>query len=155
MVFNAIALWLLIASVPLWIYRWFLFSRLTARERQMFKRLVAQRHESAFMFAARMAGYLIVLALSVFVVVFGLRYLKNGNLGLSTYSDTIRSRMYSGIDPVDHMLDSFHYDQMLPVAALTTILFLTASFTLATAAVRDISLIRRMQKKVRKVTSKA
>ncbi|EAV43211.1 hypothetical protein SIAM614_20346 [Stappia aggregata IAM 12614] len=155
MVFNAIAVWLLIASVPLWICRWFLFSRLTARERLMFKRLVAQRHESAFMFAARMAGYLIVLAFCVFVVVFGLRYLKNGNLGITTYSDIIRSRFYSGIDPLDHMIDSYHYDQMLPVAVLTTILFLTVSFTLATAALRDISLIRRMQKKVRKVTSRA
>lgn len=153
MVFNAIAVWLLIASVPLWIYRWFLFSRLTARERQMFKRLVAQRHESAFMFALRMAGYLIVLAFSVFVVLFGLRYLKDGDLGITTYSDTIRSRLYSGIGPVDNALDKFHYDQMLPVAALTTILFLTVSFTLATAALRDISLIRRLLRKVRQLAS--
>ncbi|MEE4015238.1 hypothetical protein V1T76_24455 [Roseibium sp. FZY0029] len=155
MVFNAIAIWLLIASVPLWICRWVLFSRLTDRERLMFKRLVAQRHETAFMFAVRMAGYLIVLAFSIFVVLFGLRYLKDGDLGITTYSDMIRSRLYSGIGPVDNALDSFYYDQMLPVAALTTIVFLTVSFTLATAALRDISLIRRMQKKVRKVTPRA
>ncbi|UES49865.1 hypothetical protein [Roseibium aggregatum] len=153
MVFNAIAVWLLIASVPLWIYRWFLFSRLTARERLMFKRLVAQRHESSFVFAVRMAGYLIALAVAVFFVVFGLQYLKYGNFGITTYSDTIRSRFYSGIEPVDQALDSYHYDQMLPVAALTTILLVTVAFTLVTAAIRDISLIRRLQKKVKKLAS--
>ena len=151
--FNAIAVWLLIASVPLWMYRWALFFRLTTRERLMFKRLVAQRHESSFVFALRMAGYLIILAVAVFFVVFGLRYLKNGNLGITTYRETISSRFYSGIEPLDHALDSFHYDQILPVAALTTILLVSVSFSLVSAALRDISLIRRLQKKLKKLTS--
>ena len=120
MVFHAIATWLLIAAVPLWIYRWYAYGRLDARERLVFRRLLKHRHERAVIFALRVFGFLVALAVAVFVVVFGLRYLKYGSLEFGPFSDMIHSRLYSGIDPFDRLLNDFHYHQPLPIAVLTT-----------------------------------
>lgn len=151
MVFNAIAFWLLIAAVPLWAYRWLLYSRLDLRERQMIRRLIVRRHERAFGFGLRVFGYLLALAVMVIAVIFTLRYLKHGTIGFSAYSDTIRSRFYSGIDPIDQTLDAWHYDQMLPVAVFMTILALSIGFTLVATALRDIVVIRKLRRKLRRL----
>ncbi|KZM48942.1 hypothetical protein [Labrenzia sp. OB1] len=154
MVFNVIAVWLLVAAIPLWIYRWIVYSRLSGAERGIFKRLVSRRKERAIGFALRIFGFLAVFAASVIIVVFGLRYLKHGTLPLDPYREIIRSRVYSGVEPVDQVLDTFHYDQLLPVAILTTCLLLSIAFTLVAAALRDISLIGRLRRKIHNVTQR-
>lgn len=148
MVFNAIAVWLLIGAIPLWAYRWLIYSRLEPREKQIFRRIVLHRHERAVYFALRMFGYLVALAIAVMAVVFGLRYLKHGNLEVGAYRDMIRSRYYSGVGPFDEALNTFHYDQMLPVALLTTCALLSIAFTLVASALRDISTIRKLTRKL-------
>jgi len=148
MVFTAIAFWLLVAAVPLWAYRWVAYSRMSPDEKLIFKRLVSRRHENAVGFALRIFGFLVALSAAVIVVVFGLRYLKYGRFELSPYRDLIRSRFYSGVDPFDRALDTFHYDQMLPVAILTTCLLLSVAFTLVSAALRDITVMHRLRRKM-------
>jgi hypothetical protein len=148
MVFHAIGVWLLVAAIPLWIYRWYVFSRLEGRERRIFKRIVKRRHENAYAFALQMFGFLIALAAAVILLVLGLRYIKQGSLELGAYRETIRNRLYSGIDPVDRMLDTYHYDQFLPVAIVTTCALLSVAFTLVATALRDISLMSRLNKKL-------
>ncbi|PVB59783.1 hypothetical protein [Labrenzia sp. 011] len=147
MVFNAIAFWLLVAAVPLWIYRWFAYSRLSAAEKQLFKRLVARRHERSIGFALRIFGFLTAFTAAVFVVVFGLRYLKYGTFHIPLYRDMFHTRLYSDVEPVDQALDTLQYDQVLPIAILTTCLLLSIAFTLVAAALRDINLIRRLHRK--------
>ncbi|MES0880612.1 hypothetical protein [Roseibium sp. SCP14] len=148
MVFHAIGMWLLAASIPLWIYRWIVYSKLDERERLIFKRIIKQRHESAFAFALRMFGYLVALAAAVVILVLGLRYFKHGTAQIGAYRETIRGRLYSGYEPVDQMLDTFHYDQLLPIAILTTCALLSVAFTLVATALRDISTVRRLNRKV-------
>jgi len=153
MVFHVIALWLLVLSVPLWGYRWFVFSKLDTRERSVFKRIVTRRHESAFAFGARIFGFLVALAVAVILFVYGLRYLKQGSVEIGPYKETIRSRLYSGMEPVDQALNSFHYEQPLPIAILTTCFLLSVAFTLVATALRDISLIGRLRQKLEKLQS--
>lgn len=148
MVFHVIGTWLLVASVPLWIYRWFVYSKLDDRERLIFKRLLKHRYESAFAFGARIFGFLVVLAVAVIVLVVGLRYLKYGSIQIGAYREVMRNRLYSGVEPVDQALDTFHYDQLMPVAILTTCLLLSVAFTLVSTAVRDIFVVSRLHKKV-------
>jgi len=148
MVFHAIGTWLLIAAIPLWLYRWYAYARLDPRERLVFQRLLKHRHERAAIFALRIFGFLVALAIGTFVVVFGLRYLKYGTLEFSTFSELIHSRIYSGFDPFDRLLDQFHYQQPLPLAVLTTCAVLSVAFTLVTTALRDIVLMRRLRKKI-------
>jgi hypothetical protein len=148
MVFHVIGMWLLAAAIPLWIYRWFVYSKLDSRERLIFKRLLKHRYENAFAFGARIFGFLVALAVAVILLVFGLRFLKHGSLQIGAYRDMMRNRLYSGVEPVDQALDAFHYDQLLPVALLTTSLFLSVAFTLVATAIRDIIVVRRLNKKV-------
>lgn len=148
MVFHAIGMWLLVAAVPLWIYRWYVFSRLDARERRIFKRIVKRRHENAYAFALQMFGYLLALAAAVILLVMGLRYIKQGSLEFGAYRDVMRNRLYSGVDPIDQALDAYHYDQMLPIAIITTCALLSVAFTLVATALRDVSLMSRLNRKL-------
>jgi hypothetical protein len=148
MVFTAIAVWLLVASVPLWGYRWFLYSRLDGQERRIFKRLVAKRYESAFRFGARIFGFLVALATAVILFGYGLGYLKQGSFQIGSYKDTIKNQLYSGLDPVDRALDFLHYDQPLPIAVLTKCLLLSIVFTLVSTAFRDIYVLHRLGRKL-------
>ncbi|MCR9061862.1 MAG: hypothetical protein NXI02_31345, partial [Rhodobacteraceae bacterium] len=45
-------------------------------------------------------------------------------------------------------LDAYHYDQFLPVAILTTCALLSVAFTLVATALRDISMMSRLNKKL-------
>lgn len=155
MVFHVIAVWLLAASVPLWAYRWFIYSNLDIREREVFKRLLARRTESAFRFGARIFGFLVALATAVILLVFTLRYLKQGSVELGVFSQTVRSRLYFGMEPIDQALNSYHYDQALPVAVLTVCLLLTVAFTLTAAALRDISMIKKLHRKLQRLRDRS
>jgi len=148
MVFHAIGVWLLVAAVPLWIYRWYAFSKLDARERRIFTRIVRRRHENAYAFALQMFGFLLALAAAVIVLVMGLRYIKQGSIEFGAYRETIRNRLYSGVDPIDRALDAYHYDQLMPIAIITTCALLSVAFTLVATALRDISLMSRLNKKL-------
>lgn len=148
MVFHAIGMWLLAASIPLWIYRWIVYSKLDEQERLVFRRIIKRRHENAFSFAFRMFGYLVALAAAVFLLVLGLRYFKYGSLQIGAYRETIRGRLYSGYEPIDQTLDLLHYDQLLPIAILTTCALLSVAFTLVATALRDISTVSRLRKKL-------
>ncbi|MEO9529191.1 hypothetical protein [Roseibium sp.] len=154
MVFHAIAIWLLVASVPLWVYRWVVYVGLNARERAIFRRLVTSRAESAFRFGARMFGFLVVLASAVMLLVYTLRYLKQGSIEIGVFKQTVRGRLYSGMDPVDQALNSYHYEQSLPIAVLTTCLLLSVAFTLVAAALRDISILGRLRRKLKKLQTR-
>ncbi|MET1411831.1 hypothetical protein ABVF61_06170 [Roseibium sp. HPY-6] len=149
MVFHAIGMWLLAAAIPLWVYRWYAYSKLEPPERRIFTRIVKRRHENAYAFALQMFGYLIALAAAVILLVMGLRYIKQGSLEVGAYRETIRNRLYSGVDPIDRALDAYHYDQLLPIAIITTCALLSVAFTLVATALRDISLMSRLHKKLR------
>lgn len=151
MVFHTIAVWLLVASVPLWAYRWYLYARLEDRERGVFKRIITKRYESAFRFGARVFGYLVALAVAVLLFVYTLGYLKTGHVQVGAYSETIRSRMYIGLEPIDQALNTYHYEQPLPVAILITCFVLSVVFTLVATALRDISTILRLRKKLKRI----
>jgi len=148
MVFHAIAVWLLVASVPLWGYRWLVYLRLAPRERAVFKRLVTRRHESAVGFGARIFGFLVALAGAVVLLVYGLGYLKEGSVQITSYKTLVRSRLYSGLEPVDQALNSYHYDQPVPLAIVTACFLLAVGFTLVSSALRDISVISRLRRKL-------
>lgn len=148
MVFHTIAVWLLLASVPLWAYRWYLYSRLEGRERDVFKRIITKRYESAFRFGACVFGYLVALAAAVILFVYGLSYLKKGHVQIGAYSETVRSRMYVGLEPIDQALNTYHYEQPLPVAILITCFALSVVFTLVATALRDISTINKLNRKL-------
>ncbi len=154
MVFHAIGMWLLAAAVPLWVCRWYMFFKLEERERAVFRRLVSRRLESPYYFALRIFGFLVALAISVLVLTTGLRYLKSGSLEVGTFSDNLRGRLYSGVEPVDQVLDAFHYDQLLPVALVTTSALLAIAFTLVATALRDIVMIRKLDRKLEKLRSR-
>jgi multisubunit Na+/H+ antiporter MnhC subunit len=151
MVFHTIAVWLLVASVPLWGYRWYVFFGLEPRERAIFRRIVTKHYESAFRFGARVFGYLVALAIAVMLFVYTLGYLKKGQIQIGAYKETIRSRLYSGLEPVDQALNTLHYEQPLPVAILITCLVLSVVFTLVAIALRDISLLSRLRRKLTRV----
>lgn len=148
MVFHAIAMWLLAAAVPLWIYRWYVYSRLDARERAIYTRIVKQRYESAYAFALQIFGFLVAVSTAVILLVIGLRYIKQGSIEFGAYRETMRNRLYSGVDPIDSALDAYHYDQLLPVAIVTTCALLSVTFTLVATALRDISLMSRLNRKL-------
>jgi hypothetical protein len=148
MVFHVIGVWLLAAAIPLWIYRWLVYFKLNNQERLIFRRLIKRRYESAIVFALRIFGFLIALAAAVILLVSVLRYLKYGTLQFGAYRDTMRNRLYSGVDPVDQALDAFHYDQLLPVAILTTCVLLSVAFSLVGTAIRDIFVVRRLHRKL-------
>lgn len=152
MVFHAIAFWLLVLAVPLWGYRWFLYHGLAPRERLVFRRIVRQHHENTYLFGLRIFGFLAAVAATVFALVLGLRYLKTGSTELGAYRDMMRTRLYSGMDPVDSALDTFHYDQIAPIAVLTACFVLAVGFTLVSAALRDISLIKRLRRKLVRIS---
>ncbi|TYC55716.1 hypothetical protein FMN50_11800 [Rhodobacterales bacterium] len=153
MVFHTLIVWLLVAAFPLWVVRWVLYLRLAPRERTMFARLVTNRHESAVMFGLRLFGFLVGLAVAIMALIFTLGYLKDGVLRIGAFRDYIRGHTYSGLEGVDRAIDTFHYNQYLPVALLTTAALLTIAFTLVMAASRDIVLIRRLNGKIRRLTS--
>ncbi len=148
MVFQAIGFWLLIAAGPLWAFRWLVYARLNGRERKAFKRLADRRYESPFAFALRIFGYLVALATLAVLLMFTLRYFKHGSLEIGTYREMVGSRFYSGLDPVDQALNTFHYNQLMPVAVLTTCAVLSIAFTLVATALRDISLIHRLRSRL-------
>ena len=148
MVFHVIGMWLLILSIPLWIYRWVAYSRLDDRERAIFKRLLKHRYENALAFGFRIFGFLVAVAVAVIVLVVGLRFLKYGSIQIGAYRDVMRNRLYSGVEPVDQALNTFHYDQLLPIAILTTCALLSVAFTLVATALRDIFVVLRLNKKV-------
>ncbi len=153
MVFGVIATWLLVGAVPLWLCRWYLYLGLSPRERQIFRNLLQNRYDSAVAFAFRVFGFLFALAVAVLALVFGLGFLKHGSLEIRPFRDLFSSRMYSGYEPVDQALDMYHYHQPLPVAVLTTIVVLSIAFTLVAAALRDIALIRRLKRKLKRLES--
>ncbi|MEP2705058.1 MAG: hypothetical protein ABJQ71_13835 [Roseibium sp.] len=148
MVFQAIGFWLLVLAIPLWAYRWYLVSALDPRERNAFRRLIKQRHEHAVKFGTKVFGYLILIAVGVMTLVFSLTYLKHGAVRIGSYRETMRGRLYSGLDTFDNALDTFHYDQVLPVAVITTCLVLSIGFTLVTTALRDMSVIRQLKRRI-------
>ncbi|MEP3048352.1 MAG: hypothetical protein ABJL55_23560 [Roseibium sp.] len=154
MVFQVIGFWLLVLAIPLWAYRWYLVAALDPRERSAFRRLIKQRHEHAVKFGTKVFGYLIIIAVAVMTLVFGLTFLKHGAVRIGSYRDTMRGRLYSGVDTVDQALDTFHYDQILPIAVITTCLVLTLGFTLVTTALRDISVVRQLKKRLANLLKK-
>lgn len=151
MVFQTIGLLLLAVAVPLWVYRWSLYAGLTDRERQMFRRLVSNRSQSAVRFGLRLFGFLLALAIGAILLVYALAYIKGGTFDFGTYRSHFRAHYYSGIAPVDQVVDAFHYNQVMPLAALNVIILLSVSFTLVMAAIRDITLIRRLKQKLRRL----
>lgn len=155
MVFQAIGFWLLVLAIPLWMYRWYIVVALDPRERAIFKRLIKQRHEHIVKFGTKVFGYLIIIAASVLGLVFGLAYLKHGAVRIGSYRDMMRSRIYSGVDSVDYALDTFHYDQILPIAIFTTCLVLSIGFALVTTAIRDISVIKQLKRRIASLVNKS
>lgn len=155
MVFHAIAFWLLVLAVPLWAYRWFLYRTLALREQLLFRRIIRQRHENTYLFGLRVFAFLVAIALAVLVLVFTLRYFKHGTVELGLFRDLVRSRLYFGVDPIDRTLDMVHYDQTAPIAILTTCLVLAVAFTLVSAALRDIAIIKRLRKKLERLIAPA
>ena len=107
-----------------------------------------RRHENAYAFALQMFGFLLALAAAVILLVIGLRYIKQGSLEFGAYRDVMRNRLYSGVDPIDQALDAYHYDQMLPIAIITTCALLSVAFTLVATALRDVSLMSRLNRKL-------
>ncbi|GAA0774908.1 hypothetical protein E1180_01375 [Roseibium denhamense] len=151
MVFNTISFWLLVLAVPLWAMRWRFYGLMSAREKQIFKRLVSRRHESGLGFAARIFGFLVALAAAVITLVLGLRYLKHGTVEIGAYKEVMRSRIYSGVEPVDQALDIVHYNQLFPIAVLTTCAVLSIAFALVATGLRDISTINRLRRRVERL----
>lgn len=151
MVFQAIGFWLLILAIPLWVYRFYLSSRLKPREHKAFKRLLQRADEKVLVFAARLFGFLVALSASVLALIALLGYIKYGDSQIGSYRDVVRNRIYSGVDTVDYALDTFHYDQWLPIAILSTCALLTVSFTLVGTALRDVSLLNRLHNRLKKI----
>lgn len=151
MVFQAIGFWLLVLAIPLWAYRFYLSSRLEPRERDAFKRLLQRADEKALVFGIKLFGFLVALSASVLALIAVLGYIKYGNSQIGSYREVVRNRIYSGVDTVDNALDTFHYDQWLPIAILITCALLTISFTLVGTALRDISLLRRLHSRLKKI----
>lgn len=148
MVFHTIAICLLITAVPLWIVRLAFFLGLEKRERQIFRNLVKRRFENAVGFALRIFGYLFAVSAAIVILVFGVRYIKFGSLKITPYRELIHTRLYSGVDPIDNILDAIHYNQIMPVAVISTCLLLSIAFTLVMVALRDIVLMRRLSRKI-------
>lgn len=151
MVFQTIGLLLLAAAIPLWLYRWFVYNGLTARERKVFRHLVSNRNQSGIRFALEVFCYLLTLAIAAILLVYALAYVKGGTFDFGTYKSHFRAPYYSGIEPVDQVVDAFHYNQILPLAALNIIILLSVSFALVMTAIRDIVLIRRLKRKLRRL----
>jgi len=151
MVFQAIGFWLLMLCVPLWAYRFSLSSKLTKREYRTFKRLIERADERIFFFAVRLFAFLVVLSAAVIGLISGLSYFKHGTSQMGSYRELVRSRYYSGVDMVDEALDTFHYDQWFPIAVLTTCALLSISFTLVGAALREISILRRLHSRLKHI----
>ena len=151
MVFQAIGFWLFVLAIPLWAYRFFLSLRLTSRERKVFKHLRQRADDKALVFAIKLFAFLVGLGASVLGLVALLGYIKYGSAQIGSYREIVRNRLYSGVDTVDQALDTFHYNQWLPVALLITCALLTIGFTLVGAALRDISLLRRLRARLRKI----
>lgn len=152
MVFQAIGFWLLMLSIPLWAYRFSLSARLNRREYRIFRRLIEKADERIFFFAVRLFGFLVAISVGVMALVAGLGYAKNGSTDFGAYREVVKSRLYSGVDMVDEALDTFHYDQWFPIAVLTTCALLSISFTLVGAALREISILRRLRQRLQRVT---
>ncbi|MBN9673535.1 hypothetical protein [Roseibium aggregatum] len=148
MVFHGIGMWLLVLSAPLWAYRWLAFLRLDAKGRRIFKHIVSHRHENPYGFALRAFAFLVAMAAGVTLFIFTLASLKTNSFEIGAFREYARRRLYSGNDPVDRFLDTFHYDQFLPIAILTTCALLAVAFTLVATALRDISIIRRLRGKL-------
>lgn len=154
MVFNVIILLLFAAAIPLWGYRQYVFLSLEPRARGMFKRLAA-RLESAIGFAIRTFLTLLVIAGAVVVLVNVLSYIKDGRLADQAYSDVVRNRLYSGLDSVDPHIDTFLYEQSMPVMFVLTCLLLSIGLTLVLKPIEDIRLLKRLQKKLKRVQERS
>lgn len=151
MVFQAIGFWLLVLAIPLWAYRFFLTYKLDSRELKAFKRLLKRMEEKAVFFALKLFAFLVALSACVLALIATLGYIKYGDTKIGTYREVVRNRIYSGVDSVDTALDTFHYDQWLPVAILITCALLSISFTLVGTALRDISLLHRLHARLRNI----
>lgn len=154
MVFNTIILLLFAAAIPLWIYRQFIVMNLEPRARGMFKRLSA-RLESPVGFAIRLFVTLLVVAGSVVVLVNVLSYIKNGRLADQAYSDVVRNRLYSGIDSIDPHIDTYLYEQAMPVVVILTCLLLSVALTLVLKALEDIRLLKRLRRKLKQYADRS
>ncbi len=151
MVFQAIGFWLLVLAIPLWAYRFYLTYKLDSRELKAFKRLLQRAEEKALVFALKLFAFLVALSACVLGLIAILGYIKYGDSKIGTYREVIRNRIYSGVDTVDSALDTFHYDQWLPIAILIICALLSISFTLVGTALRDISLLRRLHARLQKI----
>lgn len=149
MVFNTIILLLFAAAIPLWIYRQYIILSLEPRARGMFKRLSA-RLESAVGFAIRTFLTLLVIAGAVVILVNVLSYIKDGRLADQAYSDVVRNRLYSGLDSVDPHIDTYLYEQSMPVMFVLTCLLLSIGLTLVLKPIEDIRLLKRLKKKLQR-----
>ncbi len=154
MVFNTIVLLLFAAAIPLWICRQYLIAKLEPRARAIFKRLAA-RQESAIGFAFRTFLVLLAFAASVVGLVYGLSFIKEGRIIGSSYRDIIRNRLYSGIDSVDPHIDTYLYEQSLPLVIILTCLLLAISLTLVLKAIHDISVLSRLKRRLKNLIEKS
>ncbi|MTH99584.1 hypothetical protein [Roseibium sp. RKSG952] len=149
MVFNTISLVLVILAIPLWAYRQSVYLRLSLPERGVFKRIIRKRHEPAWSFGLKLYGVL-VLAVSIFALfIYGLRYIKRGDVYSKDYSSVMSNRLYSGHSGFDESLDSMLYNQHFLIMILVTCLFLTISLMLFLMPFRDLLVMKRLKRILR------
>lgn len=143
-VLNAIALLLLIGSLPIWAYRMALYAGLDGQAKAIFKRL-CRRNESALMFGLRTFGLLVAFAAFLMLIMFGLSLVKYGSLRPMNYREVVSHRLYSGFDTVDPHIDAVLYNQHLGIMAVTSCLLLAIGLTVFLTPLRDIDLIKRLK----------
>ncbi|MEJ8472618.1 hypothetical protein [Roseibium algae] len=147
---TTISLIMIAIAVPLWAYRTICFYRLNYRAKSILRRLIA-RHESVTLFGTRVFGFLVVLSGVIFSFLYALAYLKTGRLHFHTFKDIFPRRIYSGINNIDSHIDALLYDQIMPIMVLVTAFMLSFSFTVLMTALRDIQMIRRLQRRISKL----
>jgi len=152
-VLNAIALFLLLASIPIWAYRMALYTGLDAKAKAMFKRL-CRRNESALMFCLRTFGLLIAFAASILALLYALSFIKYGSVRSMSYSDVVSHRLYSGIEAVDPHIDTVLYNQHLAFMAVTSCLLLAIGLTAFLTPMRDIELINRLKLRLKRLDAR-
>jgi len=152
MIFSFLIFLFFALAIPLWIYRGWVFLQLPPRARAIFKRLESYK-ERAWVFALKM--FLVLLAVSgvVMSLVYGLGFLKSGSARtVSSYKDVVRNRLYTGTEEIDPYLNTYVYEMPLVLVAVAHCLLLAISFTLVAKALNDISLIRRLKERLRRVS---
>ncbi|MXN63863.1 hypothetical protein GR183_03015 [Stappia sp. GBMRC 2046] len=138
---------LTLLSAPLWAYRHVIYRQLTPRARTIVDN-VSRHHEKSYRFALRVFGLVAGALCLILALISIIQYSKFGEIGVDKFREIAKPQLYSGSRFIDSNLKIFLYDQHPIFGLILVALLFSVGLTLVLSALRDISLIGRLNRRL-------